>query len=63
MGWNKKRSLGAPYDCLVGKYKAFGKKISFLAWKKTGTFGFYKNFFSKKKIWFLNMPLIIKVIW
>ena len=23
-----------PFGCLVGKYKAFGKKISFLAWKK-----------------------------
>ena len=29
------QKFGAPHSCLVGKYKAFGEKISALAWKKT----------------------------
>ena len=33
-GWNKKRSLGAPYGSLVGKYKAFGKTNCFLVWNR-----------------------------
>ena len=27
-------NFGAPHGCLVGKYKAFGEKISALAWEK-----------------------------
>ena len=37
-----------PQGCLVGKYKPFGKKIKFLAWKKTWTVHFYKYVFTNK---------------
>ena len=33
--WFQNQNFGYPHGCLVGKYKPFGKKISFLAWKKT----------------------------
>ena len=32
--WWQNPNFGDPHGCLVGKYKPFGKKISFLAWKK-----------------------------
>ena len=50
----------------LGKYKPFGEKISFLACKKkTYTVRFYEYVFTLKikKYIFINMRLIIKVIW
>ena len=32
--WCQNQSFGDPYGCLVGKKKQFGKKNTFLAWKK-----------------------------
>ena len=32
--WCQNLKFGDPHGCLVGKYKQFGKQISFLAWKK-----------------------------
>ena len=32
--WWQNPNFGDPNGCLVGKYKPFGKKISFQAWKK-----------------------------
>ena len=32
--WCQNRNFGDPHSCLVGKYKPFGKKNSFLVWKK-----------------------------
>ena len=32
--WCQNQNSGDPHGCLVGKYKPFGKKISFLAWTK-----------------------------
>ena len=32
--WCQNQKFGDPHGCLVDKYKRFGKKISFLAWKK-----------------------------
>ena len=32
--WFQNQNLGDLHGCLVGKYKPFGKKISFLALKK-----------------------------
>ena len=33
--WCQNQNFGDPHGCLVSQYKPFGKKISFLAWKKT----------------------------
>ena len=30
--WCPNQNFGDPHGCLVGKYKPFGKKMSFLAW-------------------------------
>ena len=32
--WCQNQTFGDPHGSLVGKYKPFGKKISFLVWKK-----------------------------
>ena len=37
-GWSQNQKFGALHGCLVGKYKAFGEKVSALAWKNPKSF-------------------------